>query len=260
MDELIHRPPPKKPPTRVEQIKELRKQGLTYKQIAEELGITEQVAKNYEYQDKKRKEKKKTEDEPKRKPGRPKGSKNVRTLAEENFLQTDWKKAPNSQLLREDKADLNRAAGIFVTECWKIGRTVNLDDIDSLYSALQQYVQLCTYYGMPMLVKTCHLALGLSAKTVTSWRTGKARKDDPRYQEFVNLMDAIIAAGIEAAGAAGSLDKVLTIWFEKAHFGLYEQQGITIENADPLGEKKTTSEIVKQYAELLPDDAEEQKK
>ena len=143
-----------------------------------------------------------------------------------------------------------------MTECWKIGRTVNLDDIDSLYSALQQYVQLCTYYGMPMLVKTCHLALGLSAKTVTSWRNGKARKDDPRYQEFVNLMDAIIAAGIEAAGATGSLDKVLTIWFEKAHFGLYEQQGITIENADPLGEKKAPSEIIKQYAELLPDDKE----
>ena len=67
-------------------------------------------------------------------------------------------------------------------------------------------------------------------------------------------MDAIIAAGIEAAGAAGSLDRVLTIWFEKAHFGLYEQQGIVVENADPLGEKKTAAEIQQKYADILPED------
>lgn len=252
MDEIIRKPPK---PKRIDQIKELRKKGKTYKQIAEELEITEQHARNVIYRDRKRKEKEKTEEEPKRKPGRPKGSKNARTLAEESF-HLDWAKVPSNPLMREDNAELNRAAGVFVTECWKIGQATSMDDIDSLYNALKQYVQLCTYYGMPMLVKTCHLALGLNSRVINSWRNGKTRKDDPRYQEFVNLMDAIIAAGIEAAGAAGSLDKVLTIWFEKAHFGLYEQQGITIENADPLGEKKATSEIVKQYAELLPDDSE----
>lgn len=252
MDEIIHKKP--KPKT-LELIKRYHKQGLTYKQIAQKLGVTEQHVKNAVYRDKKKKEMSKIEEdtEPKRKPGRPKGSKNARTLAEANF-NLDWKKAPNNQLLREDKAELNRAAGIFVTECWKIGRTTSMDDIESLYSALQQYVQLCTYYGMPMLVKTCHLALGLNPRVIDSWRSGKTRKDDPRYQEFVNLMDAIIAAGIEAAGAAGSLDKVLTIWFEKAHFGLYEQQGIVVENADPLGDRKSATEIQKKYADILPED------
>ena len=67
-------------------------------------------------------------------------------------------------------------------------------------------------------------------------------------------MDAVVAAGIEAAGAAGSLDRVLTIWFEKAHFGLYEQQGLVVENADPLGEKRSSADIQKQYADILPED------
>jgi hypothetical protein len=117
-----------------------------------------------------------------------------------------------------------------------------------------KYVDLCTKSGMPMLVKTCHLALGLNQATVAAWRNGKTRSNDPRYKEFVQLMDAIVAAGIEAAGAAGSLDRVLTIWFEKAHFGLYEQQGLVVENADPLGEKKSAKEIADKYANILPED------
>ena len=47
---------------------------------------------------------------------------------------------------------------------------------------------------------------------------------------------------------------MLTIWFEKAHFGLYEQQGLVVENVDPLGEKMSAKEIVKKYEDLpLPD-------
>ncbi len=181
------------------------------------------------------------------------GSKNKRTLAEEKML-ANWENSPLSPMMREDKADLNRAAGYFVGECWKMGQTVNHDDIDSMYQALWNYVALCTQTGMPMLVKTCHLALGLNSSQASAWRNGRNKSKDPRYKEFIEVLDAVVAAGIEAAGAAGSLDRVLTIWFEKAHFGLYEQQGLVVENADPLGERKTPKQIVEQYSELLPED------
>lgn len=225
--------------------------GKTYKEIAERCGTTENYIKKMMYED--RVKKKEEAEAPKKPRGRPKGSRNKQKLAEEKML-ANWQNSPLSPMMREDKADLNRAAGWFVGQCWALGQTVDHNSIESMQNALMRYVDLCTQSGMPMLVKTCHLALGLNQSTVTNWRNGKYRADDPRYKEFVQVMDAVVAAGIEAAGAAGSLDRVLTIWFEKAHFGLYEQQGLVVENADPLGEKRSSADIQKQYADILPED------
>lgn len=225
--------------------------GKTYKEIAERCGTTENYIKKMMYEDRKKKEEETAA--PKRGRGRPKGSRNKQKMAEEKML-ANWQNSPLSPMMREDKADLNRAAGWFVGQCWALGQTVDHNSIESMQNALMKYVDLCTQSGMPMLVKTCHLALGLNQSTVTAWRNGKYRADDPRYKEFVQVMDAVVAAGIEAAGAAGSLDRVLTIWFEKAHFGLYEQQGLVVENADPLGEKRSSADIQKQYADILPED------
>lgn len=225
--------------------------GKTYKEIAERCGTTENYIKKMMYEDRKQKEAEAAA--PKKPRGRPKGSRNKQKMAEEKML-ANWKNSPAAPMMREDKADLNRAAGWFVGQCWALGQTVDHNSIESMQNALMKYVDLCTQSGMPMLVKTCHLALGLNQSTVTAWRNGKYRADDPRYKEFVQVMDAVVAAGIEAAGAAGSLDRVLTIWFEKAHFGLYEQQGLVVENADPLGEKRSSADIQKQYADILPED------
>lgn len=230
--------------------KQLKSKGFTYKQIAEHFGTTDKYIKKILHQER---VKKKKLEENKKGRGRPPGAKNKRTLAEEKML-TNWENQQFAPAMREDKAELNKAASWFVTQCWQLGRTVDHESIESMEQALEKYVMLCTQTGMPMLVKTCHLALGLNASTVNAWRKGRTRSSDPRYKEFVEMMDAIIAAGIEAAGAAGSLDRVLTIWFEKAHFGLYEQQGLMVENADPLGERMSAKDIVKKYEDVqLPD-------
>lgn len=189
---------------------------------------------------------------PKRKPGRPKGSKNKRTLAEEKML-TNWQNNSMSPMMREDKADLNRAAGYFVTECWKMGQTVNKDNIESLYNGLIRYVELCTQCGMPMLVNTCLLALGMSRMQYSRWKNGTRKESDPRYKEFAEMLESVIGAGMEAAAAAGSIDRVLTIWWQKSHFNMIEGNGQSNERDDPLGERMTATEIAKKY-ESLPDD------
>ena len=232
-------------------IKQLAGMGWTHERIAQKFGTTKQVISNMISRDNKKK--REEAEAPKKPRGRPKGSRNKQKMAEEKML-ANWQNSPLSPMMREDKADLNRAAGWFVGQCWALGQTVDHNSIESMQNALMKYVDLCTQSGMPMLVKTCHLALGLNSNTVNAWRNGKYRADDPRYKEFVQVMDAVVAAGIEAAGAAGSLDKVLTIWFEKAHFGLYEREGLAVEDANPLGEKRSSAEIQKQYADILPED------
>lgn len=225
--------------------------GKTHAEIAAYYGTTKQVIDNMFYKHKKKAEAKAAE--PQKKRGRPPGSKNKRTLAEEKMM-TNWQNSPMSSLMREDKADLNRAAGYFVTECLKMGQTVDKENIESLYNGLQRYVALCTQTGMPMLVKTCNLALGVTGTTLTKWRNGTQRANDPRYREFAELVESVIGAGIEAAGAAGSVDRILTIWWQKAYFNMKESDGLSHEKDDPLGEKKSAIEITQKYAELLPED------
>lgn len=225
--------------------------GKTHKEIAESFGTTKQVIDNMIYRKKKAKEE--AEAAPPKKRGRPPGSKNKRTLAEEKIM-TNWQNNPLSPSMREDKAELNRMAGWFVTECLKLGQTVDKENIESLYNGLQQYVALCTQCGMPMLVKTCNLALGVTGATMTKWKNGTQRANDPRYREFAELVESVVGAGIEAAGAAGSVDRILTIWWQKAYFNMKESDGITHEKDDPLGEKKSASEIAEKYAGILPED------
>lgn len=225
--------------------------GKTHAEIAAYYGTTKQVIDNMFYKHKKKAEAKAAE--PPKKRGRPPGSKNKRTIAEEKMM-TNWQTSPLAPAMREDKADLNRAAGYFVTECLKMGQAVDKENIESLYNGLQQYVALCTQTGMPMLVKTCNLALGVTGTTLTKWRNGTQRANDPRYREFAELVESVIGAGIEAAGAAGSVDRILTIWWQKAYFNMKESDGLSHEKDDPLGEKKSASEITQKYAELLPED------
>lgn len=231
-------------------VRQLHGMGKTYREIAEKLGTTENYIKKRMYEDRKKKEEQAAN---KRKRGRPPGSKNKRTEAEKTML-TNWQNSPMSPAMREDKAELNRMAGWFVTECLKQGQQTDKDSIESLYASLQKYIELCTKTGMPMLVKTCNLALGVTGVTMTKWKNGTQRANDPRYKQFAELCEAVVGAGIEAAAAAGSVDRILTIWWQKAYFNMTESDGKAVENDDPLGEKKSASEITQKYADILPED------
>lgn len=246
-EEQEEKPKKKKIDKRV--VKIMYTKGQTAREIAEHFGTSTQYIKNIIYND--RKSKAEEEAAPKKKPGRPPGSKNVRTLAEEKML-ANWENTKLAPMMREDKAELNRAAGWFVAQCWQMGQTIDKNNIESLYNGLMRYVELCTKTGMPMLVKTAHLALGINAQTIAKWRNGTQRGGDPRYKEFAEMLDMVINAGIESAAAAGSIDRVLTIWWQKAHFNMTEGNGVAADLVDPLGQRLTAKEIAQKY-ENLPD-------
>lgn len=249
-EELEYKPP--KPKFNYRSAKIMHDNGKSYKEIAEKFGTTENYVKKMMYET--RKKRGELANQPPKPGGRPKGRKNDSTVAKEKML-TNWQKSSMSPAMREDKSELNRYAGWFVTECLKTGQKVDRNNIDSLYEALAKYIELCTTSGMPMLIKTCQLALGLTnPQTLPGWKNGTIKSNDPRYKKFAELAYAVVGAGIEAAAAAGSIDRVLTIWWEKAHFNMIEGNGVEKTEADPLGERVSNGELLQKYAELLPDD------
>ena len=161
-----------------------------------------------------------------------------------------WEQSPAAVALTESKAGINRAAGAFVMECIKLGQMVDKRDPEQLVNALYTYVALCTQAGMPMLVKTASLACGLQRQDLYKWRKGEQRASDPRYKEFAELFDAIVGAGLEASAAAGAVDRVLAIWWQKSHFNMTEGTGVEAEPEAPLGERVNSEDIIKKYGDL----------
>lgn len=162
----------------------------------------------------------------------------------------NWEKSPLSAAMKESKSDLNRMAGAFVLECIKMGQMVDRSDPKSLYDGLINYASLCTQAGMPMLVKTACLALGINKQDIYNWKDGRQKASDPRYKQFAEMFQSVIGAGLEASAAAGSVDRVLTIWWEKAHFNMTEGTGVEPEQEQPLGERVSSEDIIKKYGGL----------
>ena len=175
--------------------KQMHTKGRTYKEIAEHFGTTEQRVKNefyHESQDKKEAEANK------RPRGRPPGAKNKSTIAKEQLLAERQGMAMSgyAPLMREDKAQLNHAAAIFLTECLTLRGKVNIENINSLYGALGEYLKLCQQTGMPITPKSMQLALGVSAQQMNSWRKGTRRGD--------KLQLVVVEVACVAVGSVGT--------------------------------------------------------
>lgn len=220
----------------IEKINAFKAQGMTYKQIANELHTTEQCVKNTVYRSKLPKPQKAIP------PPR-----SIKPLSETL--------ASIGPALSESNRGRAAAATAHVMECMDIGRTVNSEDPDSLFNGLKAYVQLCLERDFPMTISNACLALGVARKTLLAWKQGQAHTDNPEFQKLAESVYTIIQGGIEATMANGVLNPVLGIWWEKAHFDMKEADHVQEARGDPLGEAKSAEQIAAQYEDLpLPDD------
>lgn len=187
--------------------------------------------------------------------GRPKGSKNKRTMAERMVANY-----PNSPLMSSalSEANAGRAAAAVghVMKCMQLGADVNKESIPSLYKGLENYIKFCYENDFPPTMATCCLALGLETGSLNSWRKGTRRAENPEYKRFAESVRYVIQAGIEACMVTGLINPVVGIWWEKSHFNMIETQKIEVEQSDPLGEKKSAKEIAEKYANFLPEEGD----
>lgn len=219
----------------IEKINAFKAQGMTYKQIANELHTTEQCVKNTVYRSKLPKPQKAIP------PPR-----SIKPLSETL--------ASIGPALSESNRGRAAAATAHVMECMDIGRTVDNENPDSLFNGLKAYVQLCLERDFPMTISNACLALGVARKTLLAWKQGQAHTDNPEFQKLAESVYTIIQGGIEATMANGVLNPVLGIWWEKAHFDMKEADHVQEVRGNPLGEAKSAEQIAAQYSELdLPD-------
>lgn len=223
----------------------LRKKGMTYAEIANELGTTKQVISNYVSKASK------SDTGPRKR----RKHKYELTEAETKALAAKYSNSKiTSQATREGNSGKSAAAVGHVMRCIQLSNSINLDNINSLYAVLECYVQDCYENDFPITVATMALSLGVKPDTIKNWRKGNGRGKDPEYKRFAEAVFFIVQAGIETCMATGLINPVVGIWWEKAHFGMLEPQKAETEAKSPLGERKSAKEIVDEYKDIeLPD-------
>lgn len=229
----------------------LSKKGMTYKQIAKELDTTEQVIKNTVYRASRR--------------GAMSGAMNSDTVprkrvkklskAEIDKLSTKMEKymTQAGQMLKEENRGRATAVNVHIGMCVALGAQVDIDDINSLYAAFENYLKICAENDAPLTVTSACLACGIKPATLSDWRRGKTRTED--YKEFAESVTYAVQAGIESMMAAGVINPVVGIWWEKSHFNMIEANRAEASDADPLGQKRSAEDIAAEYDGLeLPDE------
>ena len=232
----------------IEKIFRLRAKGLTHKQIAEEIGTTEQVIKNAVYRATKQVSMSGSNIRP-RKPPKPELS----PEKTEALVQKYEGALKHNSVMKEENAGRARAANLYVLQCLQLGRFTDTEDINTLYAAFEAFVKLSVEMDIPLTMSNAALAIGVNKNTIAAWAKG----NNPEKQRFAESVRFAIQAGVEACMAAGIINPVVGIWWEKSHFDMIEAGKQEEVKDDPLGEKKTAKEIMEEYQGLeegLPDD------
>lgn len=140
----------------------------------------------------------------------------------------------------------------FISECVRIRSTVDLDNPDTLWNAMEQYLQLCAMSGLKISNSFMYLSCGISRPTVSDWFHGTRRQNNPEYKRFATMIKEICAAAREQYGLEGAVNPILTIFHQKFYDGFMDNPKEEAVN-DPLGEMQDPKELAQKYKDIILD-------
>ena len=204
------------------------------------------------------------EPKPKRKRGRPPGTKNKpgsrvgRKKGEEMRPHTtvELEALPGGKGSRSlsiiDPTQEGMEVPSLIAGCIQIRQGVDLDNPATLWNALEQYIQLCAASGMKITNSFLYLACGVSRQIVSEWYLGNKRNSNPEYRRFATMAKEICAAAREQYGIEGKTNPILTIFHQKFYDGFRDDPG-TESYSDPLGEIQDPQKLAEKYKDLITD-------
>ena len=213
-----------------------------------------------------------TEQPVKRGRGRPKGSKNQKKIGTKNTSEykpiSPYKSShtfidPATGMaieLRGQNASIVGRIGdekvtAFVAyhmEMAKMRKGVDKKNVPDLYNRFFTYLQYCQDHGIMPNNMNAYYALGLSRQDIDAWN--RKSWGTPEQQEFGMFVKEFFASVHEQGAVEGIINPITSIFWQKAHDGMIEASKLEVVNQDPLGDKKSATQIADQYKDLLPED------
>lgn len=195
---------------------------------------------------------------PKRKRGRPKGSKNKPGVTKAAISLVDPKtgvvvsnNAAQSQIIARMGDERVTAFVQYHMDMLQMRQGVDRKNVPDLYNRFYRYLAYCAEKGIIPNNMNAYFAIGITKQDISVWNAGQR---SPEHKQFAEDIKQFFASIHEQAGGEGIVNPILSIYWSKAHDGMVEAQKLEVVNTDPLGEKQSAEEIAARYSAILPED------
>lgn len=195
---------------------------------------------------------------PKRKRGRPKGSKNKPGVTKAAISLVDPKtgvvvsnNAAQSQIIARMGDERVTAFVQYHMDMLQMRQGVDKKNVPDLYQRFYRYLAYCAEKGIIPNNMNAYFAIGITKQEISAWNAGQR---SPEHKQFAEDIKQFFASIHEQAGGEGIVNPILSIYWSKAHDGMVEAQKLEVVNTNPLGEKQSSEQIAQKYAGILPDD------
>lgn len=197
----------------------------------------------------------------KRKPGRPKGSKNKpgskkHVFPNESRQLVDPKtgivvsnNAAQSQIIARMGDERVTAFVQYHMDMLKMRQGVDKKNVPDLYNRFYIYLTYCAEHGVLPNNMNAYYAIGITKSDIAAWNSGRGT---PEQRQFAEDIKQFFASIHEQAGGEGIVNPILSIYWSKAHDGMVEAQKLEVINTEPLGERRSAEEIADKYKDVLP--------
>ena len=134
----------------------------------------------------------------------------------------------------------------------KISEKADVNDVDTLYACLEEYLQFCIDHNLQITNMNAYAACGLQRNQVKDWALGKARASDPAYKRFAITIRQICSQTREMLAVEGKLNPIIAIWHQKNYDGFSDRPEAFSEGEDE-SPKLSAAEIASKYAQIGDD-------
>lgn len=254
--------------TKKELVVQMKAEGKTYGEIAEELGITKNYAKQIIHRARasgdyaipappQPEPKPKPPKKPRPEPKQPKSYGQLTAYDIGRMVQIPGTKdaiALNSQFRNATEKIGSEKITAFVNyhiEMAQMRVGVNKRDVQDLYARFFTYLKYCADHGILPNNMNCYYAIGIDKRDISAWYGGASDSEHKRFAEDVKGFFASIH---EQAPTEGLMNPISAMFWQKAHDGMIEAQKLETVQNDPFGERQSAEEISAKYAGIeLPD-------
>ena len=200
---------------------------------------------------------------PKRKRGRPKGSKNKPGSKKHEFPNESRQlvdpktgivvsnNATQSQIIARMGDERVTAFVQYHMDMLKMRQGVDKKNVADLYNRFFNYLGYCAEHGIIPNNMNAYFAIGIKKDDIGAWYAGRGT---PEQRQFAEDIKQFFASIHEQAGGEAIVNPILSIYWSKAHDGMIEASKVEVVNSEPLGEKQSAEEITKKYEGILPED------
>ena len=195
---------------------------------------------------------------PKRKRGRPKGSKNKPGVTKAAISLVDPKtgvvvsnNAAQSQIIARMGDERVTAFVQYHMDMLQMRQGVDKKNVPDLYQRFYRYLAYCAEKGIIPNNMNAYFAIGITKQDISAWNAGQR---SPEHKQFAEDIKQFFASIHEQAGGEGIVNPILSIYWSKAHDNLSDQPKIEVSIEDPLGQRASSEEIAARYSSLLPED------